>query len=264
MFLFLSKLLPVFLYPLGLSCVLLLMALLISWKRPRLATIPVALALVILLLGSNAWVSETLVKSLEWQNIPQGELPSAQAIVILGGSTGSASSPRPMVEINENGDRVLYGAKLYRDRKAPIVIPAGGRIDWIDGGTPESEDMATLLEMMGVAAEDIIEEPDSLNTYQNAVNVKRILDEQGINRVLLVTSARHMPRSLLVFKNQGIEAIPAPADFLVVQTQEDEDKPMTTQKIVLRFLPNTERLHNTTKAIKEYIGIVVYRLRGWL
>ena len=79
--------------------------------------------------------------------------------------------------IPEAGDRVLYGAKLYRDGKAPIVIVSGGRIGWLGGGLPESTDMGTLLAMMGVPDSAIIEEPNSLNTYENAVNVQKILDQ---------------------------------------------------------------------------------------
>jgi uncharacterized SAM-binding protein YcdF (DUF218 family) len=216
-FLFLSKLLPLFIYPLGLACVFLVIALILAWKYPRWVSIPVALALIILLLGSNGWITNSLVKSLEWQNIPE-TIPNAEAIVILGGSTRSGHYPRQMVDVTEQGDRIIYGAKLYQDGLAPLIIAAGGRIAWRGGGQSESEDMRQLLHLMGVPDEAIIQEPNSLNTYENAVNVKKILEERGIKRILLVTSAMHLPRSLLIFKKQGIEAIPAPTDFLVSDT----------------------------------------------
>lgn len=262
LFLFLSKLIPLFVYPLGLSCVLLILALLLWWKLPRLVPIPIALALIILLLSSNTWVSEAIIRSLEWQHLPVAELPQAEAIVILGGSTAPASLPRTTVEISDEGDRVLYGAKLYRDGKAPLIIPAGGRIGWIDGGSPEAEDMAQLLQTMGVPPQAIIPEPESLNTYENAVNVKKILTARNIKQILLVTSAMHMPRSLLIFKRQGIDAIPAPTDFYVVKSSNPpEDLALAT---LLDLLPDAEKLYKTTRAIKEYIGTIVYRLRGWL
>ncbi|NEQ28500.1 MAG: YdcF family protein, partial [Microcoleus sp. SIO2G3] len=75
MFLFLSKLLPLFLYPLGLSCVLLVVALVMWWRRSRWVPVPIVVALIVLLLGSNTWVANGLVRSLEWQQIPKGELP---------------------------------------------------------------------------------------------------------------------------------------------------------------------------------------------
>lgn len=261
-FIFLSKLIPLFIYPLGLSCILLLVALIFCFKRSRWTFVPVLLALIILLTASNVRVSNYLVKSLEWQHLPPTEIPNADAIVILGGSTRNASPPRILPDLNEHGDRLLYGAKLFQDGKAPLIIAAGGRIDWYGGEAPEANDMTTILQMMGVPPEAIIEEPNSLNTYQNAVNVKEILLHEGLNRVLLVTSAMHMPRSLLIFQRQGINAIAAPTDFLVSQQELQQDNSLESK--TLSFFPDTDSLNNTNKAIKEYIGTFVYRFRGWL
>jgi len=202
------------------------------------------------------------VRSLEGQNLPT-ELPNADAIVLLGGATKSATKPRPTIEVSEQGDRVLYAAKLYLDKKAPMIIASGGRIDWNSAGQPEAADMAQLLEMMGVPTDAIVQEPDSLNTYQNAVNVKKILDEKSLKKVLLVTSALHMPRSLLIFQRQEIAAIAAPTDFLV-SDPEMEIPNSSLGAIVLNLLPDSGRLEITTKVIKEYIGTVIYRLRGWI
>lgn len=263
MFLFLSKLLPLFLYPLGLACLLLVVALVMLWRRSRWVPVPITLALIVLLVASNSWVATGLVKSLEWQQIPKGELPTADAIVILGGGTKPDFPPRPTVDLSEQGDRVLYGGQLYREGKAPLVIASGGRVAWKGGGPSESADMAQILTSIGVPASAIVQDPTSLNTYQNAVNVRAILKPRGIRRVLLVTSAMHMPRSLRIFQRQGIEAIPAPTDFLV--TQQELDEPTSSlQAILLNVLPDTDRLENTTRALKEYMGMVIYRLRGWL
>lgn len=263
MFLYLSKLLPLFFYPLGLACVFLLFSLLMLWKRPRVAAMAIALALTVLLVSGNAWVSHSLVRSLEWQNLPLAEIPSSEAIVVLGGATKSATPPRPGVDLNETGDRVIYAAQLYRQKKAPIIILSGGRIDWRGSGSSESADMATILTSIGIPTEAIVQEPDSLNTYENAVNVRKILADRGIRRVLLVTSAMHMPRSLLIFKRQGIDVIPAPTDFLVSQG-EIEELASTPKAAILNFFPDSDNLQQFTSAVKEYIGTVVYRLRGWL
>jgi uncharacterized SAM-binding protein YcdF (DUF218 family) len=262
MFLLLSKLLPIFIYPLGMASILSIIALLLLWKRSQLAHIPLFLAILILLIASNGFVSTYLVQSLEWQNIPL-QLPKADAIVLLGGSTKGAEYPRPMVDISEQGDRVLYAAKLYLEEKAPLIIAAGGRIGWLSTGRPESADMGQLLELIGVPQSRIVQETESLNTHENAVNVKKILDERGIEKVLLVTSALHMPRSLAIFKHQGIDAIAAPTDFLVSYS-DLESLNQSLPKTILNLLPNASNLEQTTKAIKEYIGIYIYRLKGWI
>lgn len=263
MFLYLSKLLPLFLYPLGLACVLMLVALVTLWKRPLRAASALALALIILLVGSNGWVSRELVRSLEWQNIPPPELPQADAIVVLGGGINPPFPPRPWVSLSEGGDRVIHAARLYQQKKAPLVIVSGGRNDWRGTGTPESVDMAAVLTWLGVPKGAILQDPDSLNTYENAVNVRKILDSRGIRRVLLVTSAIHMPRSLLIFKHQKIAAIPAPTDFFVTANDLQEQQ-STPQGELLNLLPDADRLQQSTRALKEYVGLVVYRLRGWL
>lgn len=263
MFLFLSKLLPLFVYPLGLSCLLLILALVWLWRHPDRATGAITLALIILLLSSNGWVATYLTRSLEWRNLPPAELPQAEAIVVLGGGTLPADFPRPWFEITEAGDRIIHGARLYLAGKAPLLIVSGGRISWRGGDSPESADMAAIAELMGAPAEAIVQDSTSLNTYQNAVNVKKILQERGLNQILLVTSALHMPRSLMIFRHQGIEAIPAATDFFVSEESLDEIGG-SPQARILNLLPDANYLNQVAKALKEYIGLGVYRLRGWL
>lgn len=262
MFLYLSKLLPLFFYPLGLTCIILLVALVMLWKRPRIAALCIALTLILLLTTSNGWVARYLVRSLEWQHRPAG-IPNAEAIVVLGGATKSAFPPRPTVDLNEQGDRVIYAAQLYLQKKAPIIILSGGRIDWKGSGASESADMATVLTSIGIPKEAIIQEPDSLNTIQNAVNVRKILESRGIRRVLLVTSAIHMPRSFLIFQRQKIDAIPAPTDFLVTEG-ELQELSSSPKAAILNLLPDVDNLRLFTSAFKEYVGIIIYSLRGWL
>ncbi len=263
MFLFLSKLIPSLFYPLGAACLLLITALILWWVKSKWTPVTIAAALIILFFSSNAWTSHWLVKSLEWQNIPKTELPSADAIVVLGGGTRSQAYPRPDVDFTDAGDRVWYGATLYHAGKAPKIIVTGGRIAWRGSGTPESEDLTKLLVTMGVPKTDIIPESESYNTRDNAVNVKKILQQQQFKTILLVTSAMHMPRSMAIFKHLGIKAIAAPTDYRISQLEVDEPN-RQTESAILSFLPDEERFVHTTQAIREYIGILVYKLRGWL
>lgn len=264
MFLFLSKLLPLFIYPLGLACFLLVLALgLIAGRKPRWAGGAIALSLTLLLVGGNPWIAAHLIQSLEWQTLPPQTLPPADAIVVLGGGIKPAIVPRPWIDVAEAGDRVLHGARLYQAQKAPLLILSGGRITWKDGGPSESGDMAQLAMALGVPRSAIAEDPTSLNTYENAVNVKAILQQRGLKRVLLVTSAMHMPRSLMIFRRLGLEVIAAPTDFLITQ-QSLREQQDTWQGRLLSLVPQAEDLANLTKALKEYIGIAVYRLRGWV
>lgn len=262
MFLFLSKLLPIFVYPLGLTCLLIVVSWVLLWKHPKSAAVILAIAFSVLLLGSNGWVANQLVRSLEWRHIPDGELNNANAIVVLGGGIKPQVSPRPWVDFAEAGDRIIYGGQLYRQGKAPLLVLSGGRIDWKEGGAPESSDMAKIAELIGVPRTAILEDPTSLNTYQNAVNVRNLLEPLGIRNILLVTSALHMPRSLLIFQRQGFNAIAAPTDFL--STGNRDSGGQTLEGFILNLLPDVSNLQQTTNALKEYIGITIYRLRGWI
>lgn len=240
-----------------------LVALMTLWKRPRWAAGAIVLALLTILVSSNGWTMVGLLHSLESQYVPTAALPTADAIVVLGGATKPAIPPRPGVDLNEAGDRVLYGAQLYREGKAPYLILSGGRINWRGGGGSESADMATVAQTLGVPKSAILEDPTSLNTYENAVNVQQILTSRRFNRVLLVTSALHMPRSVRIFQRLGMNVIPAPTDFLITEQERDETQ-NSPEGILLNLIPDADRLQYVTRALKEYVGFVIYGLRGWL
>ena len=140
---------------------------------------------------------------------------------------------------------------LYRYQKAPVVIAVGGaEID-----EPESYAIRDLLVDWGVPSTAILIETKSLNTYQNAINVKPILEAHNLNKILLVTSAIHMPRALATFYAAGINVIPSPADF---KTFDDDTVYFKA------FLPDIDAFRGTLKALNEYLGILAYRHRGWI
>jgi len=73
-----------------------------------------------------------------------------------------------------------------------------------------------------------------------------------------------MPRSVALFEHQGFEVIPAPTDFRITQSGWDQ---MTSTSLLVQLLnlfPSADNLSQTTGALKEYIGMFIYRLRGWL
>ena len=247
----------------GATCLLLIIAFGLWWIKSKLTPAFIGAALIILFLSGNSWVSNWLAQSLEWQNIPKTELPTADVIVVLGGGIRSQAYPRPDVDFSEAGDRVWYGASLYRAGKAPKIIVSGGRITWKGGGKPESEDLTKLLVRMGVPAGDIIPEADSMNTRDNAVYVQKILKANNFKTILLVTSAMHMPRSMAIFKHLGIKAIAAPTDYRVSQLELDQPN-LQTESVILSLMPDEENLSVTTSAIREYIGMWVYKVKDWI
>jgi uncharacterized SAM-binding protein YcdF (DUF218 family) len=264
MFIFLSKLLPLFVYPLGLACVLLLAAL-VNGSNHKRSRIFIILSLVILWLSSTSGISNLLARSLEWRYKPPEKIPTSEVIVLLGGGTEPAVYPRSGVEINGAGDRVFYAAQLYKEGKAPLILLSGGEITWLnDGSATPAEDMAKLLISLDIPRDALIIEDRSRNTYENALYAKELLGEKGINKILLVTSAMHMPRSVALFEEQGFEVTPLPVDYSVVEDESTENQNSVLVTKILNIIPNASNLGLTTNALKEYLGSFIYRLQGWL
>lgn len=264
MFIFLSKFLPNFVYPLGLVFMLVILALVLRRYR-RWQTAVLTTALLLTLVGGNRWVAFSLARSLEWRYLPLNPLPQAEVIVVLGGGTESYQFPRPMVETNGAGDRVLYAAKLYKEGKAPNLLLSGGNIDWLEGRTTTpAEEMAAILELMDVPGDAIWLQPKSQNTYEDALYSSQMLKARGITRVLLVTSALHMPRAVALFQHQGIDVIPAPVDYTVTQAGWDNLFSFDWQNTLVNLVPNVSSMALTSAVLKEYIGLWVYHWKGWL
>jgi uncharacterized SAM-binding protein YcdF (DUF218 family) len=272
MFYFLSKFLPLFVYPAGLACVLLAAALILR-RRPRWVAGLITAALLVVGLGGNRLASMVLLRSLEWQHpsLTADEIlringgDPVDAIVVLGGGARQHLAPRPANEIGEAGDRMIYAARLYRAGVAPVVLVSGGNAPLYNpGDEPESLAMAELLTFFGVPREAIVLESQSRNTYENAIESEELLDAAGMSHIVLVTSAMHMPRSYAIFKKLDLDVIPAPTDYMLTRS----DWAFYTQPRpgvqVMNVIPKAEYMELTEKAMKEYIGIVVYRLRGWL
>ena len=266
MFISLSKILPLLIYPLGLASLCLLLALWL-WPRRRWQAGVILTAFALLWVGGSPFAMTALLKPLEWEFLPPTEPAALQAemIVVLGGSTRAQIYPRPIPELNDTGSRMLYAAALYRQGAAPRLLLTGGNLPWANPSVKtEAETMAAVLEIMGVPREALILEGQSRNTYENAVNTRAILEDEGIDQIILITSAMHMPRSYRIFTKQGFDVIPAPADFNITYDEAAVGRPFDLTAFILRLLPTAENLNLTSRALKEYMGLAVYRLRGWL
>ena len=230
-------------------------------KRKALSKPCLWAALAVLMLCGNGWMVGGLTRYLELRHLPPNPVPEADCILILSGGVLSAKPPRPTTEVDQAGNRVLYGAHLFRERRAPLVVCTGGPSGGKTTGASGAEEMARLLETLGVPADAIIIETESRRTSQHAVNLNPVFRERGFLRILLVTSALHMPRSLGVFRRSypGIEFIPAPTDFRSVSMPSAPFRSEFTAMI-----PSTANLHEFSLAMHEYLGIAYYRLRGWL
>jgi len=257
---FLSKFIPLFIYPLGLASLMLVFALLF-WRKSGFSKPVVIFALIILLLGGNRYVASLVARSLEWRYSSPDLTKAPDAIVILGGGTEPAISPRPSVEVNAAGDRVIYGAMLAKQFQQAQVIVSGGDIDFLDlaPSTP-AQDMVTLLTFMGVQSDRILLQDNSRNTYEDAQYTCAIIEEHRFSRILLVTSAMHMPRSMTMFEKAGCTLIAAPTDYTITAEAWQRLWHPNIEEFFINLVPAYTNLSTLTKSLKEYIGLGYYAL----
>jgi uncharacterized SAM-binding protein YcdF (DUF218 family) len=173
------------------------------------------------------------------------------AIVVLTASTFPAGGLIPFSSVDRSMFRRLDEAwRLYRIKAKPIIV-SGGHVNPFtpDGG--ENKIARDYLIRWGVPQEDVLGEDKSRDTFESAVEVAKILREKGWRRYLLVTSAAHMPRSMLAFAARAPEAIAAPGDFTLKEFQFTP----------LDFFPSESAARDTAACLHEYLGLVNYYWR---
>jgi len=256
---FLYSLLLKLFYPTSVALVLLLAsAALRKAKKARRGCFWAAVA--VLLICGNGWVVKYSTQHLERQYLPPDPVPTADCILVLGGGTTPRVPPRPTAEVTQAGSRMLYAAYLFRNGKAPEILCTAGVATGGLGLRPEAETMAEILENLGVPKNAVLKETMARNTHEHGSNLQPMLRSLGFKRVLLVTSALHMPRSVGVFKKlcPAVEFIPAPTDFRIVE----DDWPWYRQ--VVNLMPTPSNYLQFSETMHEYMGMAWYKLRGWI
>lgn len=253
----LTKIATQLVYPLSISIALSVVGLVsLARGRSRRAGVLLGLSLAILWVAATPVVGFAVKESLEarYAPVPPEQAQSAAAIVLLGDAVAPGTPPRNWPDLNESADRIVHASRLYRAGKAPFVVATGGGDASSTAVQKPADTTADLLVEWGVPRDAILLERESRTTYENAFYTRKMLEARGIDGpVLLVTSAAHMRRSMAVFESAGLRAIPAATDYGPGRI--DLGDPRV-------WLPDAGALYGTNGAIKEYLGMLVYRLRG--
>jgi uncharacterized SAM-binding protein YcdF (DUF218 family) len=256
---YLSNFLALPLYPLGfaVACIAAgVIALLLRKRGAGLAL--VILSGAVLYAFSTDPLSYRLIRSLEKRYPPLPKVEPAPCIVLLTGGEVPRMPPRLYDEINAAGDRILYTARLFKEGVAPRIVITGGNLDFIRTTTgSQAEAAARLLRgLFDIDSSRILLETKARNTYENGLLTGKLLDSLHLPRtIILVTSAVHMPRAVMVFKKLGFTVEPAPTNFIA-------DAPRT-MKLIDR-IPSASTLLYSTYALHEWYGMAAYRLLGRL
>jgi uncharacterized SAM-binding protein YcdF (DUF218 family) len=208
--------------------------------------------LVLLFVFSLPILSDRLIAYLEkdYQLEQASNFHTADAIVVLSSMVRTIQAKNGLFyEWGEASDRIFAGIDLLKEQKAPVLILTRGKLPW-SVGKPEGEYLSEVAIKNGVAKERISLTENVENTDQEAQSVKKLLKNKQ-SKIILVTSAFHMPRAQKVFEAAGVSIIPFPVDF-----RNDADR-----LSVLDFIPNAEALRRTSFFIREMIGRLYYNLK---
>ncbi|MFT2009383.1 YdcF family protein [Pontibacter sp. 13R65] len=254
MFFLFSKLLHYFLMPLLWVLFLLLLALFLKsvrWSRGCLLA-----SVSLLLLFSNPFLSNMAWRAWEVDALPVDEVEQYDAAIILGGITTSSASITDRVHTRRGADRFLHPLQLYRLGKVKYFILSGGSATVSgEAGESEAEHLQALLVLSGVSPEHIILETRSRNTRENAANTANLLQQHPeLQKLLLVTSAYHMRRSVGCFEKAGLQTTPYSTDFFA------DDPRFTPDEL---FIPSILAFSDWHLLIHEIAGFLVYKLLGY-
>lgn len=153
-----------------------------------------------------------------------------------------------------SSDRFIQTATLYHTGKIKKILLTGGSGSLLYDYPAEAEYLKNALVSNAVPEKDIIVEPLSRNTYENAIFSKKIIDSLQLKPpFLVITSAFHMRRSSAVFKKAGIAFETYPCDYKVIEGKFSFDD---------LLIPDAKLLSNWSELLKEIIGLAVYKITG--
>jgi uncharacterized SAM-binding protein YcdF (DUF218 family) len=237
------------------------MALALGWlwrtrrdDRPRLLWVIVPFLLVIVI--SIPAIAYLALGTLEWTYGPSASVPERpEAIVVLSGSMFAPDGAPDQAEVGpDTFSRCMHALRLYRQVGSCPLLLSGGISEGAPHGPSLAETMRRFLVQLGVNSADLILEDRSRTTQENAVECAQILRARGVQRILLITDAKHLGRASRCFQRQGLEVVPSACNHYTVRFRNRLEN----------YLPSPEGAGRFVEAFHEWLGIAYYKLRGWI
>lgn len=256
MFFYVSKFLWFFIQPSNAILLLLFAGIVMLWTRwARLGRRLVLAAGILLFATGLTPLGHLLILPLE-ERFARTDLSSGAApegIVILGGAQDmSIFSARGAVAVNEAAERIIETVALARRFPGAKILFTGGSNTLFEKRMSEAKGAAALFMNLGLVRERMLLETDAKNTFQNAQFSVDLARPRPGSRWLLVTSASHMPRAMGSFRMAGFPVEPWPVDY----------RTRGRQDIWRFFLTPSEGWRRVDNAVREWAGLLAYRLTG--
>ncbi|WP_137129575.1 YdcF family protein [Rhizobium sp. FY34] len=252
---YLSKIFWLLVQPLSLAFFFALVGSLLAFAGyRRLSGLSGALGALLLFVTLYTTTGNVLLQALE-ERVPRPaqEPQSVSCMVVLGGAVeNDVMSTRGGIELNAAADRYTETLRLALAHPQAKILISGG--DGSFSGRYEGEAGASdrFFSVLGVSSDRLIKENTSRNTFENTLNTRELLAQQGLSDCLLITSAFHMPRSLALFNKAGLSVTPWPVDY-------------RTQGNVTLGLDLTQpslNAQNMSTAVREWLGLLGYYAAG--
>jgi len=256
MFFVLSKILAYLIMPIVIITGLLVSA---AWaKKPTLKKKLFYTGLALLLFCSNDFIANEVALLWEIPITPYRSINKNYewAILLTGVTKHDEGLLNDRVYFNRGADRVTHTVQLYKLGRVKKILVSGGSGNLLTPDRKEADEIGDALLLMGIPPEDIVKETNSRNTHESSMEVKKILTGKTVaDDCLLVTSAYHMRRSAACFAKTGWKMDCFSVDFL------SHSRRFTPDALII---PRVEALSNWQVLIKEWVGMISYKLAGYV
>lgn len=254
MFFVLSKTLNYLVMPLTIICICLLASVFVKkaqWKKRLFLS-----GIILLFFFSNDFIANEFMRAWEIPARPFSTITKYKLGIVLTGTTLSLS-PNDRVYFQRGADRVTHTVQLYKLGLIEKVLISGGSARLIEEDEPEANQFKKAMLLMGIPEADIIIENETRNTYESAVQVKKMLKEQDYESsdCLLITSAFHMRRSLACYHKAGLYPDHFTTDFYSHPRNFYIDS---------LLIPQLNALLIWHKLTREWTGFVAYKFAGYI
>lgn len=253
MFFVLSKILNILFSPL--VWVVLIFVFGFFFKR-NFRKICFTVGVILLLVFSNGALFQGVAGLWEPKSVTLSELsPQHRTVVVLGGMV-SENQYNGLARFNQSADRFWQGFYLLKTGVADTLLISGGLGALFDEQPPEAKLWEEYLTKTGLQADNILLESASRNTYENAVNSAAVFEKLNLSKkIILVTSAFHVPRAHSCFEKQGFQVTVFPADPLA------GTRPLQWKDYLV---PSAAVLESWSVLFREWAGMLMYKLNGYI
>ena len=241
---YLHKILPFFLSPLGLLIIFLIVS---FFFRQRFM---VLISLLILLVSSNTYVGNYLFSTLEdpYKPLSMNSINESDAVVVLSGMINQVGKKENIKYEWLDPDRFFAGVKLIKNNKSKLLIFTAGQLPWTKEWRAEGDILKDKAIEFGIDKNKILVSETVKNTYEESLKILQLIPRGS--SIILITSAFHMKRSKFLFEKQGFKVNPFPVDFKI----------SNNDLTILDIIPSLSAMKKTSLFIRENIGRLYYKI----